>query len=734
MKSSFKRLTALALCIMLSLSSLSVITVSAEQEQKPSDLIKGDFVYAPHTYMDGDLEDIFYYSDTMFDGSSLEYNPHLATMSMVLASASISSQEIGITYDRKSQNLAALLRDIDFCNFQINEAYTLKPGEQTMGVGIAMKVIGEGEDAYTVLAIVPRSAGYEREWAGNFTVGKAGLHEGFTTGRDIILQFAREYVAENSEEFVGDVKIWTVGYSRGAGVANLLAAHLNDNPSILGSDVVLEKKNIFAYNFGTPANMQYATPEEKQMMEDNYANIYNRYSEYDIVTFVPFKSWNFTYYGKTMEFDVYNAEAKQEMLTFLEKTNKTIYDLYVAENSSADPDNFTPVMLDTSGEGISFVPAKAEYGIPTNQKEFLDQRINYLVDVLVPSREVYVDQGYEYAMQRLTSLYFGMTADQSAQFFQGATHDLPMLAAAYYGYYISDCYMTDPNQWFTAITVVLGALNVIEGYVSVMQNDPTIASTAWFQYASTFIASEQYAQVKAALVSISNTAGATPEEVAAEIQGIKSTIQAFAATMTAKVLGSGISAITMDETEKAEILATMTAPEVTVPLTSFFTYMLLGDEDVEELEVFSPTNKSVTTAVTFVYNAGRYMRSHNNEIILSWLRTEDSYYADETWHVHKYDLYYDNNGHWHECECGDKQEVCAHSFSEWEEMILPEGEQPKIIRRCPCGYEQTQNIEYSEPAGFVDSTAVVIICVVSALLVAGAIVTLIILKKRNIIK
>ena len=59
-----------------------------------------------------------------------------------------------------------------------------------MGVGMAYKVIGEGENAYTLLAIIPRSAGYEKEWAGNFTVGKDGVHEGFATGRDIILELA----------------------------------------------------------------------------------------------------------------------------------------------------------------------------------------------------------------------------------------------------------------------------------------------------------------------------------------------------------------------------------------------------------------------------------------------------------------------------------------------------------------------------------------------------------------
>ena len=54
---------------------------------------------------DGDLTDIYYYTDGVFSGLSTEYNEHLATMSMILAAASISSQEPDATYDIKSQNL-----------------------------------------------------------------------------------------------------------------------------------------------------------------------------------------------------------------------------------------------------------------------------------------------------------------------------------------------------------------------------------------------------------------------------------------------------------------------------------------------------------------------------------------------------------------------------------------------------------------------------------------------------
>ena len=559
MYSKIKKITAILMSIAILMGSLAVLAIGAYATDEEDEVKKGEFTYAPHTYTDGDLTDIYYYTDGVFSGVSTDYNEHLATMSMILAAASISSQEPDATYDIKSQNLINLFREWDFTGYDVNEYYTQKPAEQTMGVGIAYKVIGEGEDAYTVLAIVPRSAGYEKEWAGNFTVGKEGTHQGFTTGRDIILDFASKYVEENAYKFKGEVKVWTVGYSRGAGVANLLAAYLTDNNEALG--VKVEKENIFAYTFGTPSTVEYATEEEKAALESNYMNIHNRYSTYDIVTYAPFKNWNFTYYGTTKLFDVQNAEKKAEMLKFLEKTNKTIYDIYTAEGSDADPDNFAPVMLqiqsDEYGMGVSIVPADPSYGIPTTQQEFLDSRISFLVDNLVPDRETYVDGGYQYALQCLTSLYFGLDAEQSALLFEGMSHDATILAAVYYCYFVSNFYLDKADNLAFTASILIDSLPMIEQYLA--EFDPAEAADMpeWYAYACAFIQTEEYEQLKTFLPLVASGV----EQVSEKIPVIKETVRNFAVGMTAKILGSGVAALTMEESEKEKLMVTMTSAE-----------------------------------------------------------------------------------------------------------------------------------------------------------------------------
>ena len=730
MYQNFKKMTAILLSMMMIVGIFSNVAVHASAD---NGVKKGEFTFAPHTYTDGDLTDIYYYTDEVFSGSAVDYNEHLATMSMILATASISSQDADADYEVKSRNLCYLLREWDFTGFEVNEYYTQKPDEQTMGVGMAYKVIGEGEDAYTLLAIIPRSAGYEKEWAGNFTVGIEGVHEGFATGRDIILEFAKNYVEENADNFEGDVKVWTVGYSRGAGVANLLAAYLDDNSNALGVEIV--KENIFAYTFGTPSNVQYEDEEEKAALESNYLNIHNRYSEYDIVTYAPFKDWNFTFYGTLRVFDVDNAEKKAEMLNFLEKTNPLIYEIYTAENSSADPDNFASLMLQAgmTEDGLAFeiVPANPAYGIPSNQKDFLDSRISFLVNNLVYDRETYVEGGYQYALQRLTSLYFGLDAEQSTLLFEGMSHDVKTLAATYYCYFVSDFYLNNAdNVAFTAY-VLIDSLPFIEEYIAEADFSDESEVPEWYAFAREFMQTEEYVQLKAVLPLVASGAAATSDTIYA----IRETLKSFAVGMTAKVLGSGVEALTIDEEEKAELMEVMTSEEVAGPLTEFLVYLLLGSDD-ETIDPFDPSNKNVALAVTFLSNAGRYMRVHNNEIILSWLRTEDSYYAEENWHIHDTEIRYDENGHWEECECGYKAEVSVHAFSEWTTNPVNDGEKDVVVRRCPCGYEETKEAPATEDqAGSIfkplGTTTIVILCVGFAVIIIAATIMIVCDKKRR---
>ena len=133
------------------------------------------------------------------------------------------------------------------------------------------------------------------------------------------------------------------------------------------------------------------------------------------------------------------------------------------------------------------------------------------------------------------------------------------------------------------------------------------------------------------------------------------------------------------------------------------------------------------------------MRVHNNEIILSWLRTEDSYYENENWHIHDTELVYDADGHWEKCECGYETDKNQHVFSEWSTLPVNDGEKNELVRRCPCGYEEFKEYQETDDSDYVGTVTkpvgpltVALICVCSTVVIAGAIVMIVTIKKKEL--
>lgn len=70
-------------------------------------------------------------------------------------------------------------------------------------------------------------------------------------------------------------------------------------------------------------------------------------------------------------------------------------------------------------------------------------------------------------------------------------------------------------------------------------------------------------------------------------------------------------------------------------------------------------------------------------------------------HVHSYgpDWKWDEDGHWHECECGEKEEVLEHRMGAWitDEEATEETEGKKHRKCSDCGYTEQGTIPKKEP-------------------------------------
>ena len=247
-------------------------------------------------------DDYFYSQDNGYN-----YNPDLAKASLCLEMSSFSTNTTS-TWGQTASVNTTLLRTLhvrellqklgfDMTSYQaVNYDVPLTDTSDKVAYSMAMKYItNEDGGTDTLLAVPIRGGGYGGEWASNFHISDrsgtlSGNHYGFDTAANGVLNGLSNYVANH--EIKGDLKIWAVGFSRGAAVANLLGRKLNN--AVLGS-IKPNVCDIYVYTFATPAG---ASRQSSDQFFD--PNIYNIISPVDLVPRVAPSAWGYTRYGTTL--------------------------------------------------------------------------------------------------------------------------------------------------------------------------------------------------------------------------------------------------------------------------------------------------------------------------------------------------------------------------------------------------------------------------------------------------
>lgn len=244
-------------------------------------------------------DDYFYAQD---DGYG--YSADLAKASLCLEMTTFSTnanttwrgEGVGTAISR-TENVRELLNNLNFSSIQyVNYDVPLDDTSDKVAYTLAMKYIKNKDGGTDTLIAVPiRGGGYGGEWASNFNVYNSDEklsrnHYGFQTAANDVLSGLSDYV--QSHEIKGDLKIWAVGFSRGAAVANLLGRALN-NATIGG--IKPNVVDIYVYTFATPAG---ASRNSAETFFD--PNIFNIVSPVDLVPRVAPTAWGFTRYGTTL--------------------------------------------------------------------------------------------------------------------------------------------------------------------------------------------------------------------------------------------------------------------------------------------------------------------------------------------------------------------------------------------------------------------------------------------------
>ena len=379
---------------------------------------------------DVQIENTFEYRDDCFTRSSFLGCKHLEILSIQAASASISyygedTDKDEINTSQNSYNIADMLEKMKFNNIKTNTYYTTEKHENSMGVIVGQKNIIQDGKTYTLLAIIPRSAGYKQEWAGNFIIGDGDIHEGFKAARDEILRFVKKYIEENNIN--GDLKIWTAGYSRGAAVTDMVAGFFaGGGIEYFGDKVSITPEDVYSYTIGTPRTIKNGASKnielsvsgnrtQKEYKDDTpgeayeytkggtvstddtvYGGIRNLISPDDIFPLLPPEGWGFTHYGN----DISSKKDlnSEEMLKELKDISEYVYNKYTGNGKIG--------IIERKTFDLKTLSIKNNEG-EVNTAEFFKERLKGLENV-AKTNKIYKDEHYQDALKSLAGT-FGMS-------------------------------------------------------------------------------------------------------------------------------------------------------------------------------------------------------------------------------------------------------------------------------------------------------------------------------------
>lgn len=197
-----------------------------------------------------------------------------------------------------------------------------KYGKNQVGFTLATKRVTQNGTSHDVLLILLRGTFGRDEWVSNMnmcnTWGQAEspdpatmpvLHEGFTLAADAVQEAVEVYVASNRIDLTS-AKVVMTGHSRGAAVANILGARIDDGRMLSGT----RPGNLFVYTFATP-NTVFGSDVDCGVVQ--YGNIFNILNPEDIVPQMPIIRWNARRYGTDLFLKNYDELSLWEVWTDL---------------------------------------------------------------------------------------------------------------------------------------------------------------------------------------------------------------------------------------------------------------------------------------------------------------------------------------------------------------------------------------------------------------------------------
>ncbi len=192
-----------------------------------------------------------------------------------------------------------------------------KYGKNQVGFTFATRKTVLAGEVVDVLLVVARGTFGRQEWVSNMNIcnewGLAGalrapeppaFHEGFRKAADCLMEELGRYIAARGVN-LANAKVLVTGHSRGAAVANLVGALLDDaaetgEPAAFAA---IRRENLFVYTFATPNTVIRPGVD---CTAPRYDNIFNVLNPEDTVTLVPIARWSARRFGRDLRLKSYD--------------------------------------------------------------------------------------------------------------------------------------------------------------------------------------------------------------------------------------------------------------------------------------------------------------------------------------------------------------------------------------------------------------------------------------------
>ena len=270
---------------------------SSTSEEQKGEAVKATYSVESLISKEKEYEYEATFDPAYFDGTknpSNVYNKNLEMFSFHLINA-----------NRNREKITQFYNDLGFTKTYVSEDYE-EHVEDQIGVSYAYKHFDatENHEEFDLVMVSLLGFDYGVEWAGNFTVGDSGNHEGFEDAADYAQHGLVGFLEENEVDLT-KVKLLIAGYSRGGAVANYMGYNAHTGIEA-GRGEGVEHKDVYCYTFEAPAVIA-----SNYLTEYNPTDyIYNIRNVYDLVPNILPDVYGFGLAGTNKDM---NADYEEEM-------------------------------------------------------------------------------------------------------------------------------------------------------------------------------------------------------------------------------------------------------------------------------------------------------------------------------------------------------------------------------------------------------------------------------------